>query len=214
MGYEAEPIPGSWGFRPAQAADADTAVALIHLSLGEFGTALFGLGDPALERQILSGLYSQRGSRFSFEWGEAAEQAGEVVGLLLAVPGEVMLRLDLGLLRQAWRLYGVRRGLRFVRRALPMAGFKEVERGELMVGNLAVIPEMRGRGIGRQMLARAEDRASQLGLKRMALTVDLDNPNARHLYGSAGYRSDRIFRTPHLAELLHTSGVERMIKEI
>ena len=209
-----DPNLDKWLFRPAQAADADAAVALIHLSLGEFGTALFGLGDPALERQILSGLYIQRGSRFSFEWGEVAEQGGEVVGLLLAVPGEGMLRRDLGLLRQAWPLYGVRCGLRFVRRALPMAGFKEVERGELMVGNLAVNPEMRGRGIGRQMLIRAEDRARRMGLKRMALTVDLGNPNARRLYDSAGYRSDRIFRTPHLAELLHTSGVERMIKDI
>ena len=63
-------------FRPARPGDVLPAVELIHLSHGEFGTALFGLGDPALERQILSGLFVQHGSRFAYEWGEVAEQAG------------------------------------------------------------------------------------------------------------------------------------------
>jgi ribosomal protein S18 acetylase RimI-like enzyme len=201
-------------FRLAQPGDAPTAAALIHLSSGEFGTALFGLDDPALEERILSGLFTLRGSRFSYEWGEVAEQAGKVIGLLLAVPGDEILRLNLGLFRQALRLYGVKRGLRFVRRALPMASFKEVEHGELMVGNLAVMPEMQGRGIGRRMLTRAEDQARRMGLKHMTLTVDLHNPGARRLYISAGYTLDRTFLTPHLTGLLHTAGVERMVKEV
>ena len=201
-------------FRPAQPGDVLPAVELIHLSHGEFGTALFGLGDPSLERRILSGLFVQRGSRFAYEWGEVAEQAGKVVGLLLALPGDALLRLNLSLFSQAWRMYGVRCGLRFVRRALYMVGFKEVEGGELMVGNVAVLPEMQGRGIGRRMLERAEGLACRLGLKRLALTVDLDNNGARLLYVSAGYRHDRSYLTPHLSDLLHTNGVERMVKEI
>jgi hypothetical protein len=67
-------------FRPAQPVDVLPAVELIHLSHGEFGTALFGLGDPTLERQILSGLFVQHGSALRTNGGGG--RGGKVVGLL------------------------------------------------------------------------------------------------------------------------------------
>jgi GNAT superfamily N-acetyltransferase len=201
-------------FRPAEPGDADTAAELIAMSDGDFGVALFGLGDPALERRILAGLYRRIGNRYSYRWGEAAVVGSQVVGLLLAVPGAQMLRLNLAMLAQTWQLYGPRRALAFYRRAVRVASFKEVEPGELQVGNLAVLPEFRGRGIARRLLARADALARRMGLARMALTVDFGNLSARHLYETSGYRSDFCFPTPHLMAQLGTAGLERMVKDL
>jgi GNAT superfamily N-acetyltransferase len=201
-------------FRPARGEDACLAAELIAMSDGELGVALFGLGDPALERQILAGLFRRGGNRYSYQWGEIAEAGGQLAGLLLAVPGASIPRLNLGMAGQLWRLYGWRRTLRFIRRAVTLASFKEVQPGELMVGNLAVLPHYQGRGIARRLLARAEALACQMGLGRMALTVDLGNPRARGIYLSAGYRVDLTFHTGPRQDLLGTAGFERMVKEI
>ena len=201
-------------FRPARPEDASLAAELIALSDGELGLALFGLGDLAMERRILAGLYQRKGNRYSYELGEIAEAGGQAAGLLLAVPGAAIPRLNLSMAGQLWRLFGLRRWLEFCRRAVTLAGFKEVVPGELMVGNLAVLPQFRGRGIARQLLARAEALASRLGLARLTLTVDLGNPRARRIYTSTGYRVDLTYRTGRQQPLLHTAGFERMVKEV
>ena len=201
-------------FRPARAEDASLAAELIALSDGELGVALFGLGDPALERRILADLYRRSGNRYSYQWGEIAEAGGQPAGLLLAVPGAAIPRLNLGMFGQLWRLYGWRRSLQFIRRAATLAGFKEVKPGELMVGNLAVLPYFQGRGIARRLLARAEALARRLGLGRLALTVDLGNPRARRIYLATGYRVDLTYHTGSRQALLGTAGFERMVKEI
>ena len=201
-------------FRPAQPEDASLAAELIALSDGELGVALFGLDDPALERRILAGLYRRSGNRYSYQWGEIAEAGGQAAGLLLAVPGAAISRLNLGMFSHLWGLYGLRQLLEFCRRAISLAGFKEVEPGELMVGNLAVLPLYQGRGIARQLLARAEALARSLGLTRLALTVDLGNPRARSIYISAGYQVDLTYHTGRRQPLLRTAGFERMVKEV
>ena len=204
----------SLSFCPARPGDASLAAELIAMSDGELGVALFGLGDPVLERHVLTGLYQQNGNRYSYEWGEIAEVSGQAAGLLLAVPGAAIPRLNLGMARQLWRLYGLRCWLEFCRRAVMLASFKEVEPGELMVGNLAVLTQFQGRGIARRLLARAEELARRLGLARLALTVDLGNPRARHIYISAGYRVELTYPTGLRQPLLRTAGFERMVKEV
>jgi ribosomal protein S18 acetylase RimI-like enzyme len=54
------------------------------------------------------------------------------------------------------------------------------------VHDLAVIPEYRGRGIGRQLLDAVETRARQMGCCKLTLEVLEDNPASR-LYEAMGY---------------------------
>lgn len=62
----------------------------------------------------------------------------------------------------------------------------ESERGEFYVDSLAVIPERRGKGIGKMMLCDALRRASMLGLTPSIL-VDPNNAPALNLYKSVGF---------------------------
>jgi ribosomal protein S18 acetylase RimI-like enzyme len=60
----------------------------------------------------------------------------------------------------------------------------------LNVHDLAVLPEHRGRGIGRALLQAAEDRARQKGCCKLTLEVRDDNTRARALYRSFGFGDD------------------------
>jgi ribosomal protein S18 acetylase RimI-like enzyme len=56
------------------------------------------------------------------------------------------------------------------------------------ISYLGVIPEARGRGVGRQLAARAVQVAKQAGAAQLTLAVDARNNPAKHLYRRAGFR--------------------------
>ena len=66
-----------------------------------------------------------------------------------------------------------------------------VARPLLNIHDLAVRPGFRGRGIGRALLAAAEERARQRGCCKLTLEVQDDNAPARGLYESFGFRDVR-----------------------
>lgn len=61
--------------------------------------------------------------------------------------------------------------------------------GEYYVDSLAVLPEFRGRGVGRALLQCAITQGHELGLK-VTLAVEYDNDRAQHLYRSLGFAPD------------------------
>ena len=60
--------------------------------------------------------------------------------------------------------------------------------GEGHLGNLAVVPEHRRRGVARALLEDLLPRARQLGVERLALEVRTSNFAAQWLYGAHGFR--------------------------
>ena len=63
----------------------------------------------------------------------------------------------------------------------------------LNLHDLAVIPEYRRRGVGRQLLAAVEDKARSLGCTKVTLEVLEANP-ARQLYAAMGYASPIYYK--------------------
>lgn len=59
--------------------------------------------------------------------------------------------------------------------------------GEAHILNICVRESMRGRGIGRQMLALLIDRSAQAGVQDVFLEVRPSNPHAIALYQSVGF---------------------------
>ena len=62
-------------------------------------------------------------------------------------------------------------------------------RGE--IAYLGVVPEARGRGIGRALVERAIQDATEMGLPLVGLAVDTSNAPAVRLYAAAGFREIR-----------------------
>jgi len=57
-----------------------------------------------------------------------------------------------------------------------------------VIGNVAVLPEYRGRGIARRLMEASLERARDEGGEWVALEVRADNAPARHLYQSLGFQ--------------------------
>lgn len=57
----------------------------------------------------------------------------------------------------------------------------------LNIHDLAVLPEFRGKGVGRQLLEAAEAKASELGCCKLTLEVRADNSRAREVYKQFGF---------------------------
>jgi [ribosomal protein S18]-alanine N-acetyltransferase len=72
-------------------------------------------------------------------------------------------------------------------RALGYAGLRAVG-AEGDVQTIAVAAEARGRGIGRALLAELLAEAGRRGVRELFLEVRADNPVARALYESVGFR--------------------------
>ena len=94
---------------------------------------------------------------FSKAWDEAA------IANLLAAPATFAFRADNG----------------FV--------LARVAGDEAEILTLAVLPEKRGRGLGRALLQAAIARAEELGARTVFLEVGADNPSALALYARLGF---------------------------
>jgi ribosomal protein S18 acetylase RimI-like enzyme len=62
---------------------------------------------------------------------------------------------------------------------------------QAFIAYMAVEPSSRGKGIGRALLAAAEDEARRRGLPYISLMVTEDNAAARAIYERAGYVTER-----------------------
>lgn len=198
--------------RPTTPDDAVFASRLIYLSMGELADYLFGRASLSVY-EILAGLFLLRGNRFSWNIADLAEWNGEPVGMLVSYPGWEFTRREMAIGLGLLKLCGIWDVLRLSVRALSIANGVETYRDEYYLANMAVFPDFQGRGIGSGLLAYAEDKARQAGLKKCSLIVDIDNPAAQRLYKRREYRVVFTKTYPGTAENAH-AGYHRMIKEL
>lgn len=66
-------------------------------------------------------------------------------------------------------------------------GLRTIAEGTGEIKRMYVTPRYRGRGVARALLVALEDRARELGLRRVRLDTGDQQPDALHLYRSAGY---------------------------
>jgi len=81
---------------------------------------------------------------------------------------------------------------------VPLQELESLAPGTWYVNAIAAYPDCRGKGYGKELLAIAEQRASELGCRGMSLIVADANVGARRLYERVGYRE--IARRPMVKE--------------
>lgn len=167
--------------RPAQLFDAGFAAPLIQSTIGAIGRALTGTTTDEDATHVVAEFFPLRGHRLSFTHTLIAEVRGQPAGLLVAYPGEFAEALDEPF-RDHLRALGQ-----------PATTEPEGQPGELYLDTLAVSPGWRGQGVGGGLLQAAAARAQGLGLSRLGLLCEADNPAmrlyARHGFQAAGERT-------------------------
>jgi len=59
---------------------------------------------------------------------------------------------------------------------------------QIRLYSLAVSPQMRGKGIAKEMISYSENKAKEMGLNKLSLEVNENNHSAIQLYQSAGFQ--------------------------
>lgn len=76
--------------------------------------------------------------------------------------------------------------------AICLVGFSSFRAKPLLnIHDIAVRPEARGRGIGRQLLKAIEEDARELGCCKVTLEVRSDNVHAQELYKGVGFKASQ-----------------------
>jgi len=79
---------------------------------------------------------------------------------------------------------------------------------------LAVLPEVRRRGIATQLMGFAAEQARSKGLKRLVLDVLIENEGARRFYEHMGFRAVKTVTDPRFCRRFGVQGSIRMVKPI
>ena len=66
--------------------------------------------------------------------------------------------------------------------------WQDKEAGIGHIPNISIIPEQRGKGLGRRLIDMALDRFRQSGLTHAKIETLVQNPIGKHLYPSTGFR--------------------------
>lgn len=135
------------------------------------------------QREIYAGLVESEGrddTLYTYRNTRIAEIDGIPVGALLSYPGEIFKDLRDKTFRQYWPAF-------FEEHA---GDDLETGPGEYYLDSLAVVPDCRGRGIGRALIADGIRKGTDLGYGKISLIADSDMPHLMRLYESLGFRED------------------------
>jgi GNAT superfamily N-acetyltransferase len=118
-----------------------------------------------------------------------AVYARDPMGNGASLPPEVMERLIPGLQRHPTTVvFLAYAGESAVGIATCFVGFSTFHARPLInVHDIAVVPDQRGRGVGKQLLAAVEDKARRLGCCKLTLEVGENNARARRAYEASGF---------------------------
>lgn len=162
-------------FRPARREDAPLLAELVNYAGDGLPLYLWGkLAGPGQTAWDIGRLRAAR-DEGSFSWRNAAiiEHEGDAAGCLIGYPiadEPLPIPPDMPAL--------------FV----PLQELENLAPGTWYVNVLAVVPQHRGKGLGAQLLALADESARNLGFRGLSVVVSDANAGARRLYERCGYR--------------------------
>ncbi len=162
--------------RFARSTDASAVVPLLFQAMQEIACKLAGTEDMAVVRPLFEYFFQQEGNQYSYNNTLVFEEDGRIGGMITAYDGALLDALREPVLAH------IRTVLRHS--YIPE---KETEAGEYYLDSIAVSEDSRGRGIGRQLIAAAMERAKQEGHRYAGLLVSEENPSAQRLYERLGF---------------------------
>lgn len=81
------------------------------------------------------------------------------------------------------------------------------------INNLAVLPELRGRGLGTQLLEALVAEAAHLGAESMTLEVRASNTPALRLYARSGFTQDGVRKNYYTSPVEDALILSRLVKK-
>lgn len=160
--------------RGATPEDAATIARTVALAIGDEGALQAYCGEDYLA--VLTEIAGREATQYSWQQALIAEVDGVVAGAVVGYDGARLQELRNGTLSVICERIG----------RIPKIT-DETETGEYYLDSVGVLPEFRGRGVGRALVAAFCDKVFAEEHGRVGLMVDYENPNAERLYTSLGF---------------------------
>jgi ribosomal protein S18 acetylase RimI-like enzyme len=175
-------------FRPAAPEDAEAAVPLIYSSGPSAFDYVFATRDGGDAQAFLRHCFVDGAGEFGWRNHWVGVLDGRVVAVGAGYGADTKWPFTLAAARQIMGHYGLGRGLGVIARGLRVESVIRPPDGDMhYLAHLAVLPELRGRGIGRALIDQLVGMARDAGRSRATLDVATSNPRAEALYRRAGF---------------------------
>ncbi|WP_074545339.1 N-acetyltransferase [Dyella sp. AtDHG13] len=176
-------------FRPAAADDADVAVPLIYSSGPTAFDYVFTTRDGGDAQAFLRHCFIDGAGEFGWRNHWVGVVDGRVVAVGAGFGADTKWPFTLAAARQIVGHYGMRRALGVIARGLRVESVIRPPDGDMhYLAHLGVLPELRGQGVGRELIDQLIGLARDAGRRRVALDVAVSNPRAEALYRRTGFK--------------------------
>lgn len=181
-------------FRQCQSTDMEKALPLIISSGPEAFRYVFCDCQSEQLTSFLERAFVAKGNEFSHDQHLALIDKQRLVAVGALRYAEQTHRFTVAAMRLIFAHYSPQAALRTAWRGLRTESvIKPPGKGVAFIYQLAVCPEQRSRGFGRQMIAELLSRARQQGYRRAGLNVSVENPRAQALYEQLGFHVKREY---------------------
>lgn len=163
--------------RQAGREDAKIIALAVAVAIGEEVALRDYCGEDYLA--VLAEMARREGTQYSWQSALVAEVDGISAGAVVGYDGARLAELREGTFAVLREMVGRVSNI-----------VDETESGEVYLDSVGVLPEFRGLGVGRALVAAFCDKAFAAGHERVGLMVDYANPDAERLYASLCF--DRV----------------------
>ncbi|MGL5379175.1 GNAT family N-acetyltransferase [Clostridium sp.] len=175
--------------RDASESDAASIAELIYATEDE-PEYVWGQGTKRETLSRIEWLVKSEGSRYSYTKIKVAELNGKICGAIILLKNEEIFNLDIKTsLKLVSLIKGIKRKLLFIKDVFFSYGLNESDDGEMYIANLATSPEVRGKGIGKELMKLAEKMAKENGYSKCSLLAK--DANIRVFYEKLDYKFER-----------------------
>lgn len=160
--------------RAARRADAAVIAHAVAMAIGDESVLRDYCGDDYIS--VLEDIAAADSTQYSWRHSFVAEVDGVAAGAIVGYDGGQLVTLRNGTFELLRRCVG----------RVPNI-VDETAAGEYYLDSVGVLPQYRGHGVGRALVAAFCDKVFLDGYERVGLIVDCENPNAEALYTSLGF---------------------------
>ncbi|MEH6549109.1 MAG: GNAT family N-acetyltransferase [Pseudomonadales bacterium] len=176
--------------RQALVGDVDAMVPLIYSSGPATFNYVFSHRYESQAQDFLRAAFTDGKGQFGANTHIAMESEGRVVAAGTLYSGAQHIEYLRHGVRQMWQFFGPRKFFSSIYYGLRVESVVKPPPGNVAyLAHLGVAPELRGQGLGRQLIHHLCDMARQQGFTKAGLDVAADNPRARVLYLELGFTS-------------------------
>ena len=201
-------------FRPAQASDFEAAVPLIYSS-GPIAFDYVFAGKKGNAEVFLHYAFQDGAGEFGYRNHVVGTIDGKVVCAGAGFTGATGLSFPLSAVRQIFSFYGLFSAPGVIRRGLAIEEVIKPPSGKLYyIAHLGVAPELRGQGIGTQLVNHLLLPEFTDGSSTAALDVAVTNPRAEALYERMGFTVTKLCESKLANQYGTVADLRRMEKQL